>query len=75
MSVLPVGEYLYLMNNKYHPKIISEIITIKVVAVTREAFVLHKILFCGHRKLFGRSRASSDISVLPHLCQVMVTYQ
>lgn len=63
------------MNNKYHPKIISEIITLKVVTVTREAFVLHKILFCDHRKLFGRSRASPNISVLPHLCQVMVMCQ
>lgn len=63
------------MNNTYHPKIISEIITRKVVAVTREAFVLHKILFCDHRKLYGRSRASPDTSVLPHLWQVIVMCQ
>ena len=65
------------MNNKYHPKTISGILIIKVVAITitREAFVLHKILFCDHRKLLGRSRAAPDTSALPHWCQVMVTYQ
>lgn len=54
------------MNNKYHPKTISEIIILKVVAATMEAFVLHKILFCDRRKLIGRSRSSPDTSVLPH---------
>lgn len=73
--VVLTGWLIQAMNNKYHTKIISEIIVLKLVTVTREGFVLHKILFCDHRKLIGRSRASPNISVLPHLCQVMVMCQ
>lgn len=58
-----------------HQKIVLEIIITKVVAGTREAFVLHKIPFCDCKKLFGRSRAPPDSSALPHSCHVMVVYQ
>lgn len=63
------------MNNNHRPKIISGIITIKVAAITREAFVLHKVLFCDHRRHDGRSQPSPEIPVLPNLCQGMVMDQ
>ena len=63
------------MNNNHRPKIISGIITIKEAAITREAFVLHKVLFYDHRKHDGRSQPSPEIPILPNLCQGMVMDQ